>query len=768
MKTDKLVNLIIKFKYLIVSIIPIITGLLLFLAIEKFEFDANVRIWFDKESQIIKDYDNFKANFGTDETVIIAFSDDNGIFNHKALSSIERITQRLWQTKYIARVDSITNYQYVHADKEYPDDILVDSFLEDIKNLSEQELKAKEKIATTDTQTKNLLISEDGTTAVIMARMIPRVTEGNEEYFILENAVKKILDEETIKTGYDYKLHGVPIVSTEFIKIAKADSGFFTPLVLLSVLLLLIIAFRTLSGGLTPLLVVIITFVSVIAVMALMGFKFNNFTANLPVFITAIGIADAVHIYSIWLFARKEGLNNELAIKHTIEKNFYPAFLTSITTFIGFISLAPSVVIPVKTLGITTAMASILAFLLSIVFLPALLAIINPKIKKGDKSEVNELEHPAYAKKYSSFIISHHNKILAFSVAVLVICGIGLAFVKVDSQGIKYFKPQTDIRETTDYIQEKITGPLNLEIIVDSQNSSGVKNPEFLYMVDRFYKDFYQAQSKVKHIRSLLDVIKRFNQVMNADKSEFYTIPNNKELIAQYLLLYSLSLPQGMEINDKMDIDERLFRITASVDIGSSSENMKIINWAKEWWSTTPYSVNISGQNAMYTYMEEDVTKTLIMSISLALTLVLILMWIAFRSFKVLLISILTNAMPIILVVGVMGWLGIDIGLGVAISGAIILGVAVDDTIHFLVKYNQAKSEGKSFSESLEYMITYAGSAIFFTTVVLSVSFGLFLMSEFAPNFNFGVVTAVALILAFLIDIFMLPSILAIVDKRRK
>ena len=156
------------------------------------------------------------------------------------------------------------------------------------------------------------------------------------------------------------------------------------------------------------------------------------------------------------------------------------------------------------------------------------------------------------------------------------------------------------------------------------------------------------------------------------------------------------------------------------------------------------------------------------MTISLALVLVVSLMWIAFRSYKVMLISILTNVMPIILVVGVMGWLGINIGLGVAISGAIILGVAVDDTIHFLVKYNHAKNEGKNFAERLEYMITYAGSAIFFTTIVLSASFGLFLMSDFAPNFNFGVVTAIALFLAFLIDIFMLPSILAIVDKRRK
>lgn len=766
--SDKLTRFVIKFRWPIVLLFPLIAGVMLSQAIPHFDFAGSVRIWFGKEDPIIKDYDRFKANFGTDETVVIAFRDEEGIFRPKPLATIDRITEKLWQTQYIGRVDSITNYQYVHADAEFPDDIIVDDFIDDIDSLTPEELQKKKEIATTEIQTLDRLISKDGTTAVIMARMIPRVQEGNEEYFILREAVEKILAEETAQTGYEFRSTGVPFITTEFINIAKADTGKFTPMVFLAAFVLLVLLFRRVSGGAAPFLVVFITVAIIISFLTLLGFKFNNFTANLPVFIVAIGVADAVHIYWVWLLSRRGGKDNHEAIRLSLEKNLRPALLTSITTFIGFISLVPSEVIPVKTLGLSTAGAAIIAFILSAVFLPALLAILRPKVKPHTEDVIDEYHIPPFAEKYSRFVLNNEKTILGISLTILVACAIGLAFVKVDSQGIRYFKPDTEIRQTVAFIEEHVTGPLNLEIIVDSGESSGVKSPEFLHKVEEFSEALKQQfPERIRHVHSLLDVVKRFNRVMHAEDPAYYAIPDNKNLIAQYLFLYSLSLPQGMEINDQMDVDERLFRITAANNAVSSSKNMEIITWTEEWWKKTPYDVSISGQNAMYTYMQENVTETLIVSISLALTLVVLTMLVAFRSVSVMLISILTTVMPVILVVGVMGWLGIDIGLGVAISAAIIMGVAVDDTIHFLVKYRYARSRGKEIKEALEYMISYSGAAIIMTTIVLSLAFSLMLMSSFAPNFNFAIVTATALVLALLIDLLMLPALLSVMEKRK-
>ena len=260
------------------------------------------------------------------------------------------------------------------------------------------------------------------------------------------------------------------------------------------------------------------------------------------------------------------------------------------------------------------------------------------------------------------------------------------------------------------------------------------------------------------------NTVKTFNDVMANSKS----IPDDKNLIAQYLLLYSLSLPQGMEINDKMDISERLLRVTASINMTDTSRDLQMIQWAEDWWENTPYTAEVNGQTKMFAHMQHDVTNTLIYSITLAVVLISIIMLFIFKNFRMLPLFIAPNILPIALVVGVMGWLNIDIDMGVAIAGAIIIGVAVDDTIHFMVKYVESRKVGKDLTESLEYVMSYAGSAIIFTTMILSLAFLVFIFSDFNPNYHFGIVTATALVIAVLVDLVTLPAVLSKIDDREK
>jgi len=290
------------------------------------------------------------------------------------------------------------------------------------------------------------------------------------------------------------------------------------------------------------------------------------------------------------------------------------------------------------------------------------------------------------------------------------------------------------------------------------------KDPVFLKTIERFYDEFYSLYPDVRHISSLVDVIKIFNKVMNGSK----TIPDDSKLIAQYLLLYSLSLPQGMEINDKMDIDERLLRVSASINMVDTSKDLEMINWVEEWWSKAGYSAEVNGQTVLFAHMQKDVTDTLIESITLAIVLISILMLLIFKNIKMLPLFIVPNILPIALVVGVMGWLDIDIDLGVAIAGAIIIGVAVDDTIHFMVKYIEARKRGENLEEALKYVMSYAGSAIIFTTMILSAAFLVFIFSDFNPNYHFGIVTACALVIAVVVDLIALPALLSLIDNRKK
>ncbi len=752
---------VIKFRWAIAILIPLIT-VMMASSLKNLEFEGSYRIWFDKDSEILKNYDDFRAVFGNDDAITISFTNEKGIFTQEALTSIENITRKLWETEYIARVDSITNYQYVHADEEYPDEVLVDDFIEDIDSYSDEDLAKKREIALKQDLIVGRVISKDAKTTMIVGRMTPKAGDDPTVSFKLRDAALEIIKPEIEKNGFEFHLNGGPVINTSFIEIAQNDGATFTPMVIVVAMILLFAVFKKLSSTFLSISVVIFTFMIVLSIQVMLGYKLNNFTANIPVFVMAIGIADAMHLLWIYVIARKKGLDNHTAIHYTVSKNTLALFLTSLTTSIGFASLSISAVVPIKTLGIATASAAMLAFVLTMLFVPALLAIINPKIKPVHAQ--NEHNAHKFAKKYVDLIMLHDKKILAATTLLFVVIGVGIFKANVDSNTVRYFKENVPFRADTAYLQKNLTGPMSYEIVVDSKEADGIKEPEFLKTTQRFYDEFYAKYPDIRHLSSLMDVVKTFNEVMAGSKS----IPDNKNLIAQYLLLYSLSLPQGMEINDKMDIDERLLRVSASVNMVSTSKDLEMIHWAEEWWSKTPYSAEVNGQTVMFAHMQHDVTKTLIESISLAIVMISIVMLLIFRSWRMLPLFIAPNVLPIALVVGVMGWLSIDIDLGVAIAGAIIIGVAVDDTIHFMVKYIEARKRGEDLEHSLKYVMSYAGSAIIFTTMILSVAFLIFIFSDFNPNYHFGIVTASALTIAVLVDLVALPALLSLLDNRKK
>jgi hydrophobe/amphiphile efflux-3 (HAE3) family protein len=762
---EKYINFIQKFRWAIAIIIPLFV-LLLASNLKNLSFEGSYRIWFGEDSKILNNYDDFRNIFGNDDGIVITFKDESGIFHEKALSSIQRLTDKLWETKYVTRVDSITSYQHVHADIEYPDEIIVEDFIQNIDSESQEYFDDRKNIALKDPQIVNSLISKDGTTTMIVARLIAKAGENEDISFELMGYINDIIKDEVEKTGYKYWVSGGAAITTSFVTIAQDDGGFFTPLAIVSVMVLLFLLFRRVGGMLIPMAVVVFTMLIVLSIQVMLGYKLNNFTANIPVFIIAIGIADAVHVYIIWFAYRKEGMENKLAVQRTLEKNFLPIFLTSLTTSVGFASLTISEIVPVATLGIATASGAILAFFLSVVLMPALLLLLNKDIQKSDKKELDKKSSDERYQKYAKFLVANDKKILFFTTLLFGFFALGLFHVKVDSNTIRYFDKEVEIRKATEFISENLTGSMSYEIVVDSKAKDGIKDPEFLRYVDRFYNEFYEKYPDVRHIISLLDTVKQFHKVMNGDEQKFYTVPDSKELVAQYLLLYSLSLPQGMEINDKMDIEERLLRVSAKINLVDTSKDLEMIEWVEKWWESTPYSAKVNGQTAMFAYMQSDVTDTLIYSISIAMTLVSVMMLIIFKNIRMLFIFILPNILPIILVVGVMGWLGITIDMGVAVSGAIVLGVAVDDSIHFFVKYFDARKKGFSLEESFAYVFKYAGTAILFTTIILSLSFLLFMGSEFAPNYNFGIVTASALVIAFIADLLLLPALLSVMEKR--
>ena len=283
-KMKKYIAFLRQFKWLIAIGVPLLV-VALASNLKHLEMDGSYRIWFGEDSKTLTDYDNFRKTFGNDDGVVIVFKDPNGIFNKKALASIDRITQKLWRTKYIARVDSLTNYQYVHSNPEEPDDIIVEDFIQDIKTATPAYLADRKEIATSDPLVVDAFISKDGTTTMISARLTPKVNDQSDKSLEIMGYLHKILEPEIAQTGYKYWINGGPALNEAFVVIGTSDATTFTPLVLLASMILLLLLFRRASGSLIPIGVVVFTFLTVLAVQVLLGYKLNNFTANLPVFV---------------------------------------------------------------------------------------------------------------------------------------------------------------------------------------------------------------------------------------------------------------------------------------------------------------------------------------------------------------------------------------------------------------------------------------------------------------------------------------------------
>ncbi|WP_324172545.1 efflux RND transporter permease subunit [Sulfurimonas sp.] len=765
MTKEKFTLKVIQYRWAISILVPLMIIALFVANIKNAGMETDFDIWFDKDSKVMKNFKHFKSTFGSDDRLLLAMRSEDGIFNKKTLKSIQSITDELWQTKYIARVDSITNFQYAHVSSEDPDEIIVEDFLDDIDNISDADLKIKEKIARTDTQTKNLLISADGKSAVIIARMVYSQGIEPKSYIALYNKANILIDKYKLD-GVEYHNIGVPAGTNAFVKAITSNVKTFLPMILLVIIVLLAVIFRSILSVLLPLGVVILTVLFIAGLTFGLGYKLNTITTMFPIFIIAIGIADSIHIFWVWKHKRQEGMNNQDSILFSIEKNFFPAFITSLTTFVGFLSLGISKIVPLQAFGLTLASGALMAFILSVTLLPALLSIINPNIKV-QKKKTDNLEN--FIKKYTQFISRNDKTIIIIFLLIIGIIFIGFKDVVIDTDFMKQFSKETQIRKSADFVEKNIGGTLSIEIIIDSKEPSGVNKPDLMQDVENFNEEFKAEFPRVRHMGSLTQVVKKYHKLMNGDKEEFYKIPDSKELISQYMLLYALSLPQGMGINDMMDVNSRYLRVTAMINIASELEKLEMYKWTQNWWTThSNYTATIEGLPMISGHMRTELTDTLIKSISLALVLVTLIFWFTFKSKFFMIVSTIPNVAPLFIAIGITGWLGVNVDLGMAIVFVIIIGIAIDDTVHFLSKYKSAQEKGKNVTDSIEESLLLGGNAIVITTIILVLGFGTFLFSDFSMYYNFGLMSSIALSFAMILDVLLLPAILIYLDKRKK
>ena len=333
---------------------------------------------------------------------------------------------------------------------------------------------------------------------------------------------------------------------------------------------------------------------------------------------------------------------------------------------------------------------------------------------------------------------------------------------------VHFFDESVEFRQDTDFMDANLSGNTLLEYSLHAKTEYGATDPAFLQDVSNF-ADWYREQPPVRHVSVITDTFRQLNKSMHGDDSSFYRIPQSQELAAQYLLLYELSLPQGLDVNNQIDRSRSATRVSVSAETLDSKDLLDLNTAAQNWLdenTTQVVSVNSTGPATLFAYIGQRNIYAMLFGTAIVLLAISAILLFALRSWRMGLISIIPNLLPAVLGFGVWGLTVGQIGLSLSVVVAMTVGIVVDDTVHFLSKYLRASRDlGYSSEAAIRYTLETAGQAIFTTTVVLVAGFLIFAFSPFVPTAQVGVLTAMIIAFAFIADVTLLPALLLTLDR---
>ena len=565
---------------------------------------------------------------------------------------------------------------------------------------------------------------------------------------------------ETAKTGV------VPM-NKAFPEASFKDMQTLIPAAFAVILIGFLLLTRSLWGTIASLIVMLMSIMAAMGTAGWMGIVLTPPSVSAPTLILTLAVADCVHFMVTFFQQMRTGQDKVQAIRESIRVNFNPIFLTSVTTAIGFLSMNFSDSPPFHDLGTITAIGVIYAFVLSIFFLPAFTAVLPvkpPGVKKAKTGLSALMEHLA------NFSIDRYRFLLA-AVGILIVALIAMIpRNELNDEFVKYFDETLEFRQDTDLIGEKLTGMYFIDYSFDSKIESGINTPEYLQQLESF-EYWLQSQPEVLHVNSVSETFRRLNKNMHGDDSSWYKLPEDKELAAQYLLLYEMSLPYGLDLNNQINIDKSATRLTATLRNLSTKQTIAFEERSQEWMKNNTPSLESKGSSPtiMFSHISKRNISSMLTGTIIALILISAILMISLRSLKYGLLSLIPNLVPAGMAFGIWAIFNGQVGLSVSVVIAMTLGIVVDDTIHFLSKYLRAKREqGLDTANAIRYAFNTVGEALLITTIILTAGFMILAQSTFSLNADMGLMTAITICIALFVDFFFLPPLLIWLDRRQQ
>ena len=731
--------------------------------VQNLGFDADYHVFFSDENPELNAFDALQEKYTKDDNVLIALTPSNGnVFTKSTLTAIEELTKEAWNTPFSSRVDALTNYQHTYADQ---DDLFVEDLVTNANSLTEAQLASIKQIALNEPLLKDRLVNKEGSvTAINITVKLPgkEMTELPEVKAFINSTL------EEFKANHpDIETHisGTVPLNNAFFDASQKDMSTLMPVMFLMVILALVLLTRSVSSTLATLVIIFLSIITAMGAAGLIGIKLTPPTSVTPTIILTLAVADSIHIIISMLQGMKKGMSKKEAIIESVRLNMMPVFITSVTTIIGFLSMNFGDVPPFWDLGNMTAIGMTAALLYSITILPAILMILPVKVKVRKDAEskagwIEKLGHRIAAKPVQMAVVSG-----------FMILAIGTFAIKnqFNDEFVKYFDHSVKFRTDTDYISDNLTGIYNVEFSIAADESGGINNPEYLANLGKF-EDWLNDQPEVTHVNAYTEIAKRINKSMHGDDPSFYKLPTEREEAAQYLLLYEMSLPFGLDLNNQINVDKSETRLTITTENLSSFEMIQFSERAQEWLkgNTPKYMHAIAtSPTLMFSHLGFRQADSMFKGNVIALILISIVLMLALKSFGFGMLSIIPNVTPVLVGFGFWAMFNGQINTGMVIVFGMTLGIIVDDTVHFMSKFLRARREyNYTPQKAVIYAFSTVGKAIVTTTIVLLAGFAVLSQSSFGLNNGMARISTIIIFAALLIDFVLLPALLILTSKK--
>ncbi len=726
-------------------------------------FSTDYRVFFSKDNPQLLAFETLQNTYTKNDNVMFAVEPKDGkVFTRQTLAIIEEITRESWQIPYSIRVDSVTNFQYTWSEE---DDLVVQDLVENALSFTDEQLKNVQKVALAEPLLLNRLITRQSDITginITINRPQKTVTETPEVVAF----VREMKDRYQKKfPDVNIYLTGVVFMDNAFNEAGEGDMKSLVPFMYGIVLIIMALSLRTFWGTLTTILIMAFSILTGMGVAGWSGILLTPISANAPTIILTLAVADSIHILVTLFYEMRHGKPKYEAIRETLRVNHQPVFITSLTTAIGFLSLNFSDSPPFRDLGNIVAVGVMAAYIYSVFFLPAMMAVLPLRVKTDSSS------HNGFIDSLGGWVIQNRNLLFWSMILIITFLSIQIPRNIIDEKFNEYFDTRYQFRLDNDYVEEQLTGFESIEYSLGAGESGGISNPDYLKKLEEF-ADWYRQQPGVMYVSTLTDTMKRLNKNMHGDDESFYRLPEERDLSAQYLLLYELSLPFGLDLNNQINIDKSSTRFTAILESISTQDALDLEQSAQEWLKkNAPPEMASHGASPliMFSHIAMRNIDSMMVGTLAALLLISAILIGVLRSFKLGLISTVPNLVPMVMTFGIWGWFVGEIGLAVSVVAPVALGIIVDDTVHFLSKYRRARKElGKTTEEAVRYSFHTVGTALFLTSVILVCGFLVLTLSGFRMNVQLGAMTTISILCALLADFLFLPTLLMRLDQTKK